>query len=339
MELHQLEGKIEGALAGIAMGDAMGMPAEMWARARIRRHFGTIDDFLPAPDENEITRGLAACEVTDDTEISVILAESIIAARGNIDPRDIVERISAWAEADSKSTRVLGPSTKRAFAEIARGVSIDEAGRTGETNGASMRIIPVAAVCDVRDLPALVDKVRLACSPTHNTGVAIAAAAAVAAAAATGFGSPHADPELALGNAIEAARLGEREGYETFSPSVARRLELARSIARGSDRDRALADLAELVGTGLPSHESVPTALALVLLSGGEPFACARMAANLGGDTDTIGAIASGVCGALAGIEAFPPRIVCRLRDVNGIDFEGLAGGLARERLRLLAAG
>lgn len=339
MELHQVEGKIRGALAGVAMGDAMGMPAEMWARERIRRRFGTIEDFLPAPEENEITRGLAAYEVTDDTEISVLLAESIIAAHGAIDPRDMVERISAWAEADSKSTSVLGPSTKRAFAEIARGVSIDEAGRTGETNGASMRIIPVAAVCDAGDLPALVDKVRLACSPTHNTGVAIAAASAVAAAAATGMGSPRADLELALANAVEAARLGEREGYEVFSPSVAKRLELALSIARGHDRDRALADLAGLIGTGLPSHESVPTALALVLLAKGEPLACARMAANLGGDTDTMGAIAAGVCGALSGIDAFPPAIVSRLGEVNGIDFEGLAGGLARERLRLFATG
>jgi ADP-ribosylglycohydrolase len=335
MDSNEVFKKIYGALAGVAVGDSMGMPVEMWPRGKIQRRFGRIADFLPAPDDNEITRGLAAYEVTDDTESTIVIAESIIAARGAVIPRDIVERISAWAASDSKSTNVLGPSTKRAFAEIAKGVPIEEAGRFGETNGASMRIVPVGAVSDVRDLIGLVDRVRLACSPTHNTGVAIAGAAAVAAAVATGLDSSTAGPEEALKAAIAAARLGQKLGYEVFAPSVARRIELGLSLVRGrgDTAEEATHDLYEVIGTGLPTQESVPTALSLVLLARGDPLACARLAANMGGDTDTIGAMSAGVCGALSGIDAFPPAVLRRLDEVNGFDLESLARRLTAIRL------
>jgi ADP-ribosylglycohydrolase len=338
MDSNEVFKKVYGALAGVAVGDSMGMPVEMWPRGKIQRRFGKIEDFLPAPDDNEITRGLGAYEVTDDTESTIVVAESVIAARGAVIPRDIVERISAWAASDSKSTNVLGPSTKRAFAEIARGVPIEEAGRFGETNGASMRIVPVGAVSDARNLIGLVDKVRLACSPTHNTGVAIAGAAAVAAAVATGLGSRDAGPEEALRAAIAAADLGQKQGFEGFAPSVARRIELGLSLVRerGEDAEEAARTLSELVGTGLPTQESVPTALALVLLAQGEPLVCARLAANIGGDTDTIGAMSTGVCGALSGIDAFPSAVLRRLDEVNGFDLEKLARRLTAIRLETI---
>jgi len=50
--------------------------------------------------------------------------------------------------------------------------------------------------------------------------------------------------------------------------------------------------------------ESIPTAFGLVILAGGDPMRVVRYAANIGGDTDTIGAIAGGICGALQGIGA-----------------------------------
>lgn len=50
--------------------------------------------------------------------------------------------------------------------------------------------------------------------------------------------------------------------------------------------------------------ESIPTAFGLVILAGGDPMRVVRYAANIGGDTDTIGAIAGAICGALRGIGA-----------------------------------
>lgn len=335
MTIADTRKKIHGALAGVAVGDAMGMPTEMWPRSRIAKRFGRISDFEAGPDDNDITRGLSPCEVTDDTLITCIIAESIIASGGVVDPRDIIARIKAWAESDSKSTNVLGPSTKRAFEEIAMGVPLEEAGRFGETNGASMRIVPVGAISDPRDIGSLVENVRLACSPTHNTGTAIAGAAAVAAAVAVGVSRDRPSIDAAMDASMDAARLGQRMGYEGFGPSVPRRIALALSIVRGrTDREEAALDLAELIGTGLPSHESVPTAIALAYLSDGDPVACALLSANLGGDTDTIGAMACGICGAHSGIGAFPAETLRRIDEVNGFELGDIAERLTAARRR-----
>ena len=45
--------------------------------------------------------------------------------------------------AERGSLDLLGPSTKRAVAAVLAGAPPDEAGATGDTNGAAMRIAPV----------------------------------------------------------------------------------------------------------------------------------------------------------------------------------------------------
>lgn len=57
----------------------------------------------------------------------------------------------------------------------------------------------------------------------------------------------------------------------------------------------------------------------------GDPLKCARYAANIGGDTDTMGAMACGICGAICGADAFLKEDVELLESVNEIDFEELA--------------
>ena len=55
-----------------------------------------------------------------------------------------------------------------------------------------------------------------------------------------------------------------------------------------------------------------------------------RYAANIGGDTDTIGAIAGAVCGALAGIETIDRALLAEVERVNGLDLALVAQGLVR---------
>ena len=60
--------------------------------------------------------------------------------------------------------------------------------------------------------------------------------------------------------------------------------------------------IADLVGTGVASQQSVPAAFAVLEVAEGDPWQAAVISANLGGDTDTIGAIAAGMAGACAGM-------------------------------------
>lgn len=326
--------RIKGALIGCCIGDAMGMPAEMWSPARIQRTFGQITDFIQGPDDNEISAGLKAGETTDDSTVTMIIASSMI-QRGRIpNPVELMNSIDDWAKSNPKSKTVIGPSTQRAFQQIANGVPPEQAGRFGETNGASMRISPVGIISSCSDMESLVERVHLMCLPTHNTDTAISAACAVAAAVAHGIDGGAMDdlPELML----RAAEMGSKLGFETCSPSFARRLELSMELSNSiADDAEFMEKQYSLVGCGLPSTESVPTALTVALRCKGDVMRCARMCANIGGDTDTMGAIACAVCGAHTGMTTVDSDAVKLISHVNDFDFGETAEGLYKLRKEL----
>jgi len=86
------------------------------------------------------------------------------------------------------SLDLLGPSTRRAVDAVLAGTAPEEAGVSGDTNGAAMRITPVGIKVAPDNPRTLVDAVQEASLVTHNTSVALAGAAAVAAAVSAGVG-------------------------------------------------------------------------------------------------------------------------------------------------------
>ena len=160
----------------------------------------------------------------------------------------------------------------------------------------------------------------------------------------------------AVEQAIAAATLAERDGdlgatgrsgtpaaFEavlTGPAHLAPRSALADRITSAVDRvsgcgirtamDRVIGD----VGTSLATEESVPAAIALAsLLVDNEPWLILRAAASLGGDSDTIAAMAGAVAGAVAGADAFPAGSVDDLASAN----HGLTATLDRLTDGLLA--
>lgn len=329
--------RILGALMGVAYGDAMGMPSEFFTREQIRQRFGEIRDLLPGHPDSFISSSFQAGDVTDDTLTTLMVCQMLMENRGRVDPARFVERLRDWAGQAGKGKQVIGPSTRAALEKIAQGADMAEAGRAGTTNGAAMKVTPLGMIADMEDLPALVEQVRLLCLPTHNTTAAIAGACAVAAAVGCAIsGEQSVDGLIAV--AVRAARLGEREGYPVVSPSVAERILWAVDLARAPGTDEeALERVYTLVGTGLPIADSVPSAFAMLTLSEGDPVRCARLSANLGGDTDTIGSMATSICGALRGPGAFPAEQINRIARINGIDFQQLAEDLWPSRRCCLA--
>lgn len=328
-----LYSKAYGSLIGVATGDAMGMPSELWTRQKILNHFGKIETFLSAPDENTIRRGQKAGEVTDDTQVTLVICEAIIEQQGSILPEKIVEKMVHWADKDSaKYSNIIGPSTKKAFELLKQGVPIEETGKFGVTNGGAMRICPVGIISDWRDMDTLVHNVEMACLATHNTDIAIAGASAIAAAVSYGI-----DGDGNLQGMIEIAKSacekGMARGHETIGASIIKRIDMGIDIVKnGKSEEGILQDIYDIIGTGLPTIESVPAALSLVYMAQGDPVKCALLSANIGGDTDTIGAMSCGICGAFMGIEAFPDdyiKLICR---INNIDFAEVAERLLKYR-------
>ncbi|HAD41597.1 MAG TPA: ADP-ribosylglycohydrolase family protein, partial [Plesiomonas shigelloides] len=93
-----------------------------------------------------------------------------------------------------------------------------------------------------------------------------------------------------------------------------------------------LDEVYDLIGSGMDVIESVPAAIAIVELAAGEPMRCAELCANLGGDTDTIGAMATAICGALNGVDAFPLAARTLIAEANQIDLAAYAQQLTQYR-------
>ncbi|HEX7834509.1 MAG TPA: ADP-ribosylglycohydrolase family protein, partial [Pseudolysinimonas sp.] len=200
------------ALHGLAIGDALGMPTQLMSRVAIAERFGVIDGFRAAAPDHPIAASMPAGSITDDTEQALLLAHTLIDGGGDIEPADFARRLAAWEDGMRArgSLDLLGPSTRAAVAAVLAGTAPEEAGRTGTTNGAAMRVTPVGIAWPSSDLPALVAAVRSASRVSHDTGIAIAGASAVAAAVSAGLDGAELDDAIDV--AIDAARRGAALG-------------------------------------------------------------------------------------------------------------------------------
>lgn len=322
-----------GALAGAALGDALGMPTQILTREEIAASYGHVEDFIAPLPDHPVSHGLAAGTVTDDTEQMLLLARRLLEDGDKFDQRRWVEALAAW-ETDMiarGSHDLLGPSTKRAIAAIRAGTPPQEAGRHGDTNGAAMRIAPIGVIMPSAPLQALVDRVAETCLATHNTSIAIAAASAVAAAVSRGVEGG--GWRAAIDTAIAAARAGKASGHPLPGPSMDALIADAVALAQGDDLDAALDRIATETGTGVDARQSVPAAFAVLALAGGDAWQACVLAANLGGDTDTIGAIAGAIAGACCGFSSLPQDRIAQLRGIDPSELRALAAGLVEARL------
>ena len=290
-----------GALTGLALGDALGMPTQSMSPEQIRRHYGTITGLRDAVAEQPIAPSMPAGSVTDDTEQALILAGLLIDGGGHVDPRHLAEALLTW-EDDMRargSLDLLGPSTKHALEQVRAGADPRRTGREGTTNGAAMRVSPVGIAFSLNTADdALARAVHASCLVTHDTRQGFEAAGLIAATVSAAIDG--ADAGSALEAALDFVVAHPQEGHWTEKASVTARTRLALETTRGLQGD-ALADhLRDYVGTSVESAESVPCALVVVREFARRPLAGLCFAAELGGDTDTIAAMAGAILGASA---------------------------------------
>jgi ADP-ribosylglycohydrolase len=324
--------RARGALYGLAIGDALGMPTQLLSRPQIVERWGPmLTGFEAAPDDHPIAAGMPAGAVTDDTEQAVLLGRLLVDGGGRVDPGELAAALLGWERqmAARGSLDLLGPSTKRALLAVQAGVPPTETGRYGDTNGAAMRIAPVGIATVADPLPALVDRVQQVSLVTHNTSVALAGAAAVAAAVSAGIDG--ASLPAATGMAIAAARLGAERGHWTAGADVAARIDWAAGLVAGAGPRQAADLIYALVGTSLATQESVPAAFAVLSAVPDDPWRACLLAASVGGDCDTIAAMAGAIGGACHGLAAFPPPAI-ETADANGLDLATLADSLLQLR-------
>ena len=282
-----------GALCGSAVGDALGAPFEFGPAGAFSARF-------PEPvlgGIGEMTGGgrfgWAPGEVTDDTQMALALAESILAS-GGLDPDDLWSRFATWgagaADIGILTRRVLAHDDWRGAAAVAHE---DNGGRSA-ANGALMRVTPVALAWALHDEPMLVAAARAQAALTHH------------------------DPAAGWGAATGAAmiRAGIR-GEDCFDA-------MTRVLAMIDDEQRErFVSMLDATWTpnrpGDPSNGTVWGCLAQAVwaVRHHDTFADAVIAAiELGGDTDTVATVAGAIAGARHGVQQIPSRW---LTMVNGV--------------------
>ena len=164
-----------------------------------------------------------------------------------------------------------------------------------------------------------------ASSITHNTGIALAGAAAVAAAVSAGVSGAGIAAATAL--AVRAARMAAGRGHWVAGADVAARIEWATSLVAGRDEAEAAELIYTLAGTSLATQESVPAAFAVLAAVPADPWRACLLAASLGGDCDTIAAMAGAIAGACHGVGSFPAEALAVI-DAQGLGLAELADDL-----------
>ncbi|BES64545.1 ADP-ribosylglycohydrolase family protein [Gottschalkiaceae bacterium SANA] len=316
-------------LIGCALGDAMGMPTEMWTREKINKRYPTgVSKFEATSPDDFFGREMVAGSVTDDTINTVMILNSIVECKGSLDAQNYISSLIKWRESSETAALVTGPSTMRALDKLEKGIPIEETGKWGTTNGAAMKIAPIGIVSDYRNLQQLIENVYQICMPTHNTNIAITGASIVAACVSYGISGGQSVEDLwsLADQVIEAAK---DIGCETPSASLRFRLQAVKQMIEaetsreGVNKHRVLERVYDELGASFETIETIPAVFAIIQLAKCDPREAAYLSASLGGDTDTIGAIAGAICGAMN--PDFDNSIVSELESVNALNFDKLA--------------
>lgn len=319
--------RIKGVLIGGAYGDAMGMPTEFWTQEHIQVRFPRgIEELLPSQEDDFFGRTMAAGEITDDTINTMMIAKMIIENHGMINTERYINQLIQWKNESDIAALVCGPSTLKALEAIERGISVEETGKFGTTNGAAMKISPIGMITDYRDIDALIQKVSMICKPSHNTSIAIQGASIVAGIVSYVV-SGGKDIERIWNLAEGIAGQALNHGFRLPSASIVQRMKLAKKIIRNCTITEALENLYEVIGTGVETIETIPSVLAVIEISKGDPMLAAKLSASLGGDTDTIGAIATGICGGMN--PNFSDSLIKDLERTNHLNFDELSIALS----------
>ena len=289
--MHDITSKIKAVMIGHAVGDALGVPVEFCSREELKRD--------PVTDMRGYgTYPVPAGAWSDDTSMSIAALDSL--AGGCLDFDGIMDNFIKWLSQDEYTptgkTFDVGHTCLCAIRNRMKNQDLPatQCGQNGEYangNGSLMRIHPfVLYACAHQmkydDWTALI---RSASALTHAHGRSVLGCLLYTFVLFHLLGDPNK-------NAIRTA-LRRAEAHFQDHPEIAHYARLF-----SSDFDKLTED--EIKSSGYVV-DTLEAALWCILTTDNYRD-CVLKAVNLGGDTDTIAAVAGGLAGALYGYEGIP---------------------------------
>ena len=280
--------RAHGCLLGQLAGDSLGSLVEFQSADAIRRRYpGGLHDLADGG-----TFGTIAGQPTDDSELALTLARSLVAT-GGYDPDSVAGAYAYWYgsqpfDIGATTARALRAAAGAALPSIAEAAS-RSADRESQANGSLMRISPLGIWGHAMDPDALAEVARAESRLTHPNAVCQDACAVfvVAVAHAVGTGA------------------SAREVYA-----------FTRHWAERGCREPAVRDALDAAARAAPASFEINSGWVLTAFQNAfhrllhaptleEGIVSTVMA---GGDTDTNAAIAAALLGAVHGREAVPLR-------------------------------
>ncbi|MFF9569320.1 ADP-ribosylglycohydrolase family protein [Streptomyces sp. NPDC014685] len=271
--------RVAGTVVGSAVGDALGAPFE----------FGPAGVYTARFPDGVGTMcgggGWEPGEATDDTQMAVLVAESLL-GRGGLDLPDMFDRFRRWAAAGPKD---IGLQTEQVLTDgapwdLAAALHFQVNGRAAG-NGSLMRAAGSAVYFAARGRAATMDAARRIAALTHGDRAAWEGTAVlhelIRVALAGG------DPLGAVPAALDLVHEDHRERWAVV-------------LAPDWHPDAAT----EFNGAVWPC---LGTALWALRTTRTYEEALA-VAVDAGGDTDTVAAVTGGLAGAVHGFGAIPSR-------------------------------
>jgi ADP-ribosyl-[dinitrogen reductase] hydrolase len=274
--------RCQGAMIGLAIGDALGAPVEFLNRGEFPPFAEGGGNYYREGGKFNLTKG----EWTDDTSVALCAAQSIVKLKG-FDPSELRHQYLRFRDEGNFTTR--GEAFDYGGA-IRRLTEHGDEEKLSQGNGALMVAVPCAIV--YHDLRAAREAYKMA-TVTH----------AVVAAEISGV----------LANWIGILVEGwEKDKLNRYPGMFRMDYEAASRIANGFSKCKGISPVS--------GHAATTLNAAAEAFRNAKDFEGAVAAAiNLGGDTDSVGAVAGALAGAFWGIDGIPRRLVRDLQRANWI--------------------
>jgi ADP-ribosylglycohydrolase len=308
---HNFQNKITGIIIGTAVGDSLGLPTEGMSPKRIKR-LKWLDESQPLKHHFIFGKGMWS----DDTEHTIMLTQALLASGGNLRKFQLsfAWELRWWLLSLPAG---VGLATAKAIIKLWLGFSVKHSGVFSAGNGSAMRAAMVAAY-----FPDDPEK-RLAFTIAQSMITHIDPKATIGAIAVTELVAyalkheeiPSAEVVMELMNTSGDADLGVVRGVD----NARRDWKLISNLMyegweNGLTAEEFLKTLLKSIG-GRPErgvtgyvYQSVPIAIYAGVKENWDFEKVIKTIISLGGDTDTVAAIAGSICGAFSGAEAIPVR-------------------------------
>ncbi|MCL2701738.1 MAG: ADP-ribosylglycohydrolase family protein [Phycisphaerae bacterium] len=293
--------KVMGCLLGGLIGDAMGAPVEGWHYKQIEEKHGWVKDF--------------SGDGTDDSAIKAILCEAIIASDGHVTADEFAE---SFLRNKDKYGHLFFIPVRNMLHKVEERLTLPVHAGWGnmQSSSSAMAISPMGIInaCNPRqaalqtfDVAGLIHAGDSgfcrdgACAMAASVAAALCPDATVESVVSASFAYLHKTSAAELIGLIQRAIgwVKQTSDYAAF-----------REHYYQSDAIRLVQ---------CDSRETIPAALALFYLAGGDTTKTIEFAANFGRDADTIATMAGALAGAFRGAASMHPEWLAKFEQTGAM--------------------